>query len=326
MNKTITFLAKDLGKKIRLDKYLADNLSDFTRSQIKKIILSKNIKVNKKLINSASEKVKKDDLIEVSFPEKINNNLKPKKINLDIVYEDKDLIIINKKSGLVVHPGAGNQDETLVNGLIYLYKNNLSNINGDFRPGIVHRIDKDTSGLIVVAKNNQTHNSLSEQFSNHSIKRKYLALVWGVIRPLNGKITTLITRSKKNRQLMSVSERLGKMAITNYKTLKTFSSNEIPRMSLIECILETGRTHQIRVHMIFKGTSLLGDQKYRKKNMRFKKIDKTFLEILNSLEGQVLHASTLGFVHPRSLEKVQFESKLPIKFKKLIDYLENLEN
>ena len=326
MNKTITFLAKDLGKKIRLDKYLADNLNDFTRSQIKKIILSKNIKLNKKLINSASEKVKNDDLIEVSFPDKTNKDLKPKKINLDIVYEDNDLIIINKKSGLVVHPGAGNQDETLVNGLMYLYKNNLSNINGDFRPGIVHRIDKDTSGLIVVAKNNQTHNSLSEQFSNHSIKRKYLALVWGVIRPLNGKIITLITRSKKNRQLMSVSERLGKMAITNYKTLKTFSSNEIPRMSLIECILETGRTHQIRVHLAHKGNPLIGDKKYGKKKQKFKKINLKFEKILSSFDRQALHAKSLGFFHPVKKKFLDFDSKLPSDFKKILDFLDKFGN
>ena len=326
MNKTITFLAKDLGKKIRLDKYLADNLNDFTRSQIKKIILSKNIKLNKKFINSASEKVKNDDLIEVSFPDKTNIDLKPKKINLDIVYEDNDLIIINKKSGLVVHPGAGNQDKTLVNGLMYLYKNNLSNINGDFRPGIVHRIDKDTSGLIVVAKNNQTHNSLSEQFSNHSIKRKYLALVWGVIRPLNGKIVTLITRSKKNRQLMSVSERLGKKAITNYKTLKTFSSNGIPRMSLIECILETGRTHQIRVHLAFKGNPLIGDKKYGKKKQKFKKINSKFEKILSSFDRQALHAKSLGFFHPVKKKFLDFDSKLPSDFKKILDFLDKFGN
>ena len=326
MSKTITFLAKDLGKKIRLDKYLADNLNDFTRSQIKKIILSKNIKLNKKLINSASEKVKNDDLIEVSFPDKTNKDLKPKKINLDIVYEDNDLIIINKKSGLVVHPGAGNQNETLVNGLIYLYKNNLSNIYGDFRPGIVHRIDKDTSGLIVVAKNNQTHNSLSEQFSNHSIKRKYLALVWGVVRPLNGKIITLITRSKKNRQLMSVSERLGKKAITNYKTLKTFSSNEIPRISLIECILETGRTHQIRVHLAHKGNPLIGDKKYGKKKQKFKKINLKFEKILSSFDRQALHAKSLGFFHPVKKKFLNFDSKLPSDFKKILDFLDKFGN
>ncbi len=326
MNKTITFLAKDLGKKIRLDKYLADNLNDFTRSQIKKIILSKNIKLNKKLINSASEKVKNDDLIEVSFPDKTNKDLKPKKINLDIVYEDNDLIIINKKSGLVVHPGAGNQDETLVNGLMYLYKNNLSNINGDFRPGIVHRIDKDTSGLIVVAKNNQTHNSLSEQFSNHSIKRKYLALVWGVVRPLTGKITTLISRSKKNRQLMTVSERLGKKAITNYKTLKTFSSKEIPRMSLIECILETGRTHQIRVHLAYKGNPLIGDKKYGKKKQKFKKINLKFEKILSSFDRQALHAKSLGFFHPVKKKFLDFDSKLPSDFKKILDFLDKFGN
>ena len=209
---------------------------------------------------------------------------------------------------------------------MYLYKNNLSNINGDFRPGIVHRIDKDTSGLIVVAKNNQTHNSLSEQFSNHSIKRKYLALVWGVTRPLNGKIITLITRSKKNSQLMSVSERLGKKAITNYKTLKTFSSNEITRMSLIECILETGRTHQIRVHLAHKGNPLIGDKKYGKKKQKFKKINSRFEKILSSFDRQALHAKSLGFYHPVKKKFLNFESKLPSDFKKILDFLDKFGN
>tara|TARA_Y100000817_G_C16776046_1_gene508363 strand:+ start:5 stop:985 length:981 start_codon:yes stop_codon:yes gene_type:complete len=326
MNKTITFLAKDLGKKIRLDKYLVNNLNDFTRSQIKKIILSKNIKINKKLIISASEKVKNDDLIEVNFIERETDYLKPKKINLNIVYEDNDLIIINKKSGLVVHPGAGNQNETLVNGLLYRYKNNLSNINGNFRPGIVHRIDKDTSGLIVVAKNNKTHSLLSEQFNNHSIKRKYLALVWGVIRPLNGKITTLISRSKKNRQLMSVSERLGKKAITNYKTLKTFSTSEIPKISLIECNLETGRTHQIRVHLAYKGNPLIGDRKYGKKKQKFKKINLKFEKILLSFDRQALHAKSLGFYHHTKKKFLHFDSNLPNDFKKILDFLDKFAN
>ena len=326
MNKTITFFARDLGKKIRLDKYLANNLNDLTRSQIKKIILSKNVNINKKLIISASEKIRNNDLIEIKIPENKNEDIKPKKINLDIVYEDNELLVINKKSGLVVHPGAGNQNDTLVNGLIYRYKNSLSDINGGFRPGIVHRIDKDTSGLIVIAKNNKTHNSLSKQFSDHTIKRKYLALVWGVIRPLNGKITTLISRSKKNRQLMTVSDRLGKKAITNYKTIKTFSSNEIPRMSLIECILETGRTHQIRVHLAYKGHPLIGDKKYGKKKQKFKKINFRFEKILSSFDRQALHAKSLGFYHPVKKKFLNFESKLPGDFKKILDFLDKFGN
>jgi 23S rRNA pseudouridine1911/1915/1917 synthase len=199
-------------------------------------------------------------------------------------------------------------------------------LGGYTRPGIVHRIDKDTSGLLVVAKNNFTHSALGKQFSNHSINRKYIALIWGVLRPLTGTIETFITRSKKNRQLMTADEFRGKKAITKYSIKKVFNKKNIPKISLIEFELETGRTHQIRVHMIYKGTSLLGDQKYRKKNMKFKKIDKFFEQILQSFNGQILHASTLGFEHPRNLKKVEFKSKLPFKFKKLVDYLENLEN
>ena len=326
MNKTITFLAKDLEKKMRLDKFLTENLKNLSRSQIKKIIISKNIKINKKQIIASSEKIKENDLIEVNIPEKKTNDIKPKKINLDIIYEDEDIIVINKNSGLIVHPGAGNKDETLVNGLLYLYKNNLSNLNGEFRPGIVHRIDKDTSGIIVVAKNNHAHALLSEQFSKHTISRKYVALVWGVIRPLNGKISTLISRSKKNRQLMSVSDRLGKKAVTNYKTIKTFSSKEIPKISLVECILETGRTHQIRVHLEYKGNPLIGDKKYGKKKTKFKKINKKFNEILSSFSRQALHAKSLGFIHPTKKKFVNFDSKLPNDFRKMLDFLDNFAN
>ena len=326
MNKTITFLAKDLEKKMRLDKFLTENLKNLSRSQIKKIIVSKNIKINKKQIIASSEKIKENDLIEVNIPEKKTNDIKPKKINLDIIYEDEDIIVINKNSGLIVHPGAGNKDETLVNGLLYLYKNNLSNLNGEFRPGIVHRIDKDTSGIIVVAKNNHAHALLSEQFSKHTISRKYVALVWGVIRPLNGKISTLISRSKKNRQLMSVSDRLGKKAVTNYKTIKTFSSKEIPKISLVECILETGRTHQIRVHLEYKGNPLVGDKKYGKKKTKFKKINKKFNEMLSSFSRQALHAKSLGFIHPTKKKFVNFDSKLPNDFRKMLDFLDNFAN
>ena len=326
MNKTITFFAKGLDKKIRLDKYLSNNIETLTRSQIKKIILSKNIKINKKIALSASIKIHKNDFIEVIIPEKGTDDILPKKINLDIIYDDREIIIINKPSGLIVHPGAGNKTNTMVNGLIYLYKNNLSNLNGDFRPGIVHRIDKDTSGIIVVAKNNQAHFHLSRQFSNHTIKRKYIALVWGVVRPLSGRIVTLISRNKNNRQMMSVSDRYGKKAITNYKTVKTFSSKEIPRMSLLECNLETGRTHQIRVHLAFKGNPLIGDKKYGKKKMNFKKINQQFKQMLNNFNRQALHAKSLGLIHPKKNTFLNFESKLPHDFKKILDFLDKFGN
>ena len=325
MNKTITFFAELSDKNLRLDKFLSNKLDYLTRSQIKKIIISKGVKINNKFVTLASTKVKKENKVEISINEDKGENIIPKNILLDIVYDDSEIVVINKPSGLTVHPGAGNKKNTLVNGLVHFYKNNLSNLGGSFRPGIVHRIDKETSGLIVVAKNNSAHVKLSEQFNNHSVKRKYILLAWGVIRPLNGKISTLISRSKKNRQLMSVSETLGKNAITNYKTLKVFNYKNIPKISLIECKLETGRTHQIRVHLSYKGNPLLGDQKYGKKKMKFKKINKQFEKILASFNRQALHAKSLGFIHPLNEKFMNFESKLPQDFNKILGFLKNFD-
>ena len=326
MNKTTIFFAQYEDNNLRLDKFLTNKLTSFTRSQIKKIIDTKAIKINNQIIVSASRKVKDGDKICILHQFQKNENIKPKKINLEIIFEDKDLLIVNKPKGMVVHPGAGNYENTLVNALIYKYKKNLSDINGIHRPGIVHRIDKETSGLLVVAKNNLSHANLSDQFSKHTIKRKYICLSWGVIRPLNGKIITLITRDKKNRQLMTVSDVNGKKAITNYKTLKVFNIKDIPKISLLECDLETGRTHQIRVHLKYKGTSLLGDKQYGKKNIKFKKINTDFFSQLNNLSGQVLHAKTLEFTHPKTKKKMTFNSNLPNSFQKMLNLLKNLSS
>ncbi len=326
MNNTMKFLVSEKDDGIRLDIFLSKKIDHLTRSNIKKIISSDCVKINKKIANSSSKKVKLNDIIEIKFLIKNSDKLLPNKIKLNIYFEDKDILIINKPKGMVVHPGAGNYQNTLANALVYKYKDKLSNINGELRPGIVHRIDKETSGLLVVAKNNLSHSKLGKQFSEHSIKRKYLCLVWGVIRPLQGRIETLISRNKKNRQLMTVSDFNGKKAITNYKTIKVFSTKDIPKISLIECELETGRTHQIRVHMKYKGASLLGDNQYGKKNIKFKKVNEDFLKKLSVLNGQALHAKSLGFIHPSKNKWVNFESELPNDFKKLLDLLKNLSS
>ena len=327
MNNTIKFLVDENSDGKRLDIFLTENISHLTRSFLKKLIEKGQVKLNKKTLTSPSTKVRVKDQISINIViENDGQNIKPKKIELDIVYEDNDILVINKPKGMVVHPGAGNYENTLVNALLFKYKKKLSNVNGPLRPGIVHRIDKETSGLVVIAKNNLAHSNLGEQFSNHSIERKYLCLTWGVVRPLNGKISTLISRDKKNRQLMTVSEINGKKAITNYKTIKVFDIKDIPKISLLECELETGRTHQIRVHLKYKGTSLLGDKQYGKKNIKFKKINNDFFNRLNSLSGQALHAKTLGFVHPKTKKWMNFNSELPDGFKKILNLLENLSS
>ena len=318
------FLVDNKDHNSRLDIFLSNKINDLTRSNIKKLIESGCVKKGEKIIYSSSSKVKKGEMFQINLIIPQKQKLVAKKMKLDVLYEDNDILIINKAKGMVVHPGAGNYENTLVNALIYKYKKNLSTINGSLRPGIVHRIDKDTSGILVVAKNNLSHAHLGKQFSDHTIKRKYLCLVWGVIRPLNGRIETLISRNKKNRQLMTNSEVNGKKAITNYSTIKVFQNKDIPKISLIECKLETGRTHQIRVHMNYKGTSLLGDNQYGKKNVKFKKANQDFVNYLSFLNGQALHAKSLGFVHPSKKKWVEFESDLPNDFKKLLNLLKNL--
>jgi 23S rRNA pseudouridine1911/1915/1917 synthase len=324
MNKTIEFSINKKNNGERLDVFLSKEIKNLTRSYIKKLIEKNNVKLNKVSRTLPSTIIKTNDKIIINIIEEENIKITPNNIKLDIVFEDKDILIINKPKGMVVHPGAGNYKNTLVNALLYKYKSKLSDVNGNTRPGIVHRIDKETSGLLVVAKNNLSHSNLGKQFSEHSIKRKYQCLAWGVIRPLNGRIETLITRNKKNRQLMTVSDVNGKRAITNYKTIKVFNLKDIPKISLIECELETGRTHQIRVHLKYKGTSLLGDKQYGKKNIKFKKINKEFFNKLSELDGQALHAETLEFIHPAKKKWVSFKSKLPKDFKKTLDLLNNL--
>ena len=321
MNNLMKFLVSEKDNGSRLDIFLSKKIDHLTRSNIKKTIDSNQVKINKIITNSSSKKIKSSDVIEIKLFIKNLDKLLPNKIKLDIHFEDKDILIVNKPKGMVVHPGAGNYQNTLANALIYKYKDNLSNTSGELRPGIVHRIDKETSGLLVVAKNNLSHSKLGKQFSDHTIKRKYLCLVWGIVRPLEGRIETLISRNKKNRQLMMVSDFNGKKAITNYKTIQVFNGNNIPKISLIECKLETGRTHQIRVHMKYKGSSLLGDQQYGKKNIKFKKINGDFFRVLSALKGQALHAKSLEFIHPSKNKWVSFESKLPDDFMKLLHLL-----
>ncbi len=305
----------------RIDKFLQSQISEFSRTRLQNLIHDGQVKLNEVIINSPAKKVNFEDKIKINFPPPIKTEIKPTKLSLEVLYSDDDIIIINKSPGVVVHPGAGNYENTIVNGLLHKYKNNLSSVGGKLRPGIVHRIDKDTSGVIVIAKNDTSHINLSNQFKNHSIKRTYEALVWGSLRPQNGKINEKISRSIKNRQLMSVKKEKGKIAITNYKTLKIFQNANLPKISLIECQLETGRTHQIRVHMNFKGNPILGDKSYGKAKRKFKKIDLEVEKKINDFNRQALHAKSLGFVHPITGEEVFFKAPRPHDLEMLIKSL-----
>ncbi|MBN7572682.1 RNA pseudouridine synthase [Clostridium sp. 2-1] len=292
---------KDRGE--RIDKYLAEIFVDKSRSFIQGLIEKDGIKVNNKTPKS-NYKLRALDEIEVTFSEPEVLKVEAEEIPINILYEDKDVVVVNKPQGMVVHPAPGNYNGTLVNALLYHCKD-LSSINGIIRPGIVHRIDKDTSGVLVVAKNDEAHNKLSEQLKDHSMKREYYALVEGRLKNDKGIIDKPLARNKRDRLKIGIVEG-GKRAVTHYEVLERFNG-----YTLIKCILETGRTHQIRVHMASIGFPLVGDPLYGFKKQRFK------------LKGQMLHAKTLGFVHPSKNEYMEFTTELPEYFQEIIEKLRN---
>jgi len=321
MNKIINLIVDKNNQNKRVDIFLSKYEEKISRTKIKNLIEKGYLEINNQIVLEPSKKIGVKDKVKLEVPKLKKLEIKPYKYKLDIIYEDNDVMVINKPAGLVVHPGAGNFDNTLVNALINYDKKNLSSINGELRPGIVHRLDKDTSGVIIVAKNNFAHTHLSKQFNEHSIDRKYIALVWGKLRPQKGEIKTFITRSSKNRQLMDVSQTKGKLAITNYKTIEIYENARVPTLSLVEYRLKTGRTHQIRVHMKFKGNPILGDKSYKKKLKKLKDVDPELNEIIKKIDRQCLHAKSLGFLHPTKNQKLFFESKLPNDLHKIVKKL-----
>jgi len=321
MEKNINLIVEADENSLRLDIFVNKRDKLISRTRIKNLILKDKLKLNNIIVNSPSKKICTGDKVTLQIPEAKEASLKPYDFKLKIIYEDDDLLVIDKPAGIIMHPGAGNYDETIVNALMHYNKDSLSTIGDELRPGIVHRIDKDTSGLIVVAKNNITHENLSYQFSEHTITRIYQLLIWGKLRPSSGKIDTFITRSSKNRQMMEVSSSKGKRAITNYKTIEIFENDKTPTLSLVECRLETGRTHQIRVHMTYLGNSIMGDGKYKKKYKKLKNIDTSLENLIYKLDRQFLHAQTLGFIHPKTNKEMTFTSILPQELEIILELL-----
>ena len=286
---------KQVGQ--RIDKYIALNLKEFSRSKIIQLIKSSNITVNNNIVDP-DYKISLGDHISVNIQLANETPIIGENIKLNIVYEDKDLIVINKPAGIVMHPGAGNKTGTIVNALINHCGDELKFVGDAQRPGIVHRIDKDTSGLVVIAKNDFTHKHLSDQFAAHSIERVYIAVCWNKISPANGKIKSLLSRSNRNRTKMMSSVSRGKVAITHYKTLENLKNkkNQIVA-TVLECRLETGRTHQIRVHLTEKGNPLIGDRTYgRSPQSKLKSLSESTVQSIKMLPGQALHAQSLGFL------------------------------
>ncbi|MFL2901635.1 MAG: RluA family pseudouridine synthase [Candidatus Pelagibacter sp.] len=323
MEKNISLIVLENENNLRVDVLINKREELISRTRIKNLILKEKLTLNNEVIKDPSKKVNPGDKLNLQIPTPEKASLKPFAYKLEIIHEDKDLLVINKPAGIVMHPGAGNYDKTIVNALIHYDKDSLSTIGDELRPGIVHRIDKNTSGLVVIAKNNETHENLSKQFSDHTIIRVYQLLIWGKLRPSSGKIETLISRSSKNRQLMEVSRSKGKHAITNYKTIEVFENNKTPTFSLVECKLETGRTHQIRVHMTHLGNNIVGDDKYKKKYKKIKNIDFVLEDRISKLNRQFLHAKTLGFVHPKTNKELIFSSILPNELNDLLKMLRN---
>lgn len=301
-----TFIVDASSEGQRIDLFLTEHMEGQSRSYLQKLLKDGAVFVGEK-VSKGNYKVRMGDQIRLELPDPVELEVEARAMELDILYEDDDVILINKPKGMVVHPAAGHSDDTLVNGLMHHCQGNLSGINGVLRPGIVHRIDKDTTGVLVVCKNDTAHNSLAEQLKIHSITRRYRALVHGVIKATEGTIDAPIGRNEKDRLKQAINEKNGKPAVTHYRVLERFKN-----YTYIECQLETGRTHQIRVHMSSKGHPLVGDELYGPAKCPF------------ALEGQTLHAMVLGFEHPTTGEYVEFTAPLPEYFEKLLDKLRRM--
>lgn len=299
------FLINEEWEGLRIDKYLSSNLDFLSRSYIQKMIQEQNVSVNGKIVK-ANYNLKEDDEIEFQLPPNVEPDIVAEDIPLDVLYEDDDVIVVNKPKGMVVHPAAGHYSGTLVNALMHHCKDSLSGINGVMRPGIVHRIDKDTTGSLIICKNDTSHEFIAAQLKEHSIVRKYRAICMGIIKEDDLTINAPIGRHPIERKKMAINEKNGKSAITHVKVLK-----RLKNATYIECRLETGRTHQIRVHLSSLGHPLLGDELYGDTKNKYK------------LQGQTLHAHILGFIHPKTKEYIETTAEIPSYFEKLLKNLEN---
>ena len=288
---------------IRIDRFISERMEDVSRSYIQKLIKDGLVTADSKPVK-ANYKVKAGEIIEISIPDPVSLDIEPQNIPLDILYEDDDVLLVNKPKDMVVHPSAGHLDGTLVNALLYHCKDSLSSINGVMRPGIVHRIDKDTTGVLIICKNDKSHNCIAEQLKVHSITRRYHAIVYNNLKDDFGTIDAPIGRHPIDRKKMSINHKNGKEAVTHYKVLERFG-----KYTYVQCELETGRTHQIRVHMSSIGHPLLGDEVYGSAKQPYKTC------------GQVLHAKVFGFIHPTTGEYMEFVTPLPTYFEELLDKL-----
>lgn len=304
LDREVTYIVEEEYDGLRIDSVLAEIEEDLSRSYVQKLIKDQKILVNQKIVK-ANYKVSKGECIEYTVPAPVDLNIEAENIPLDIMYEDDDIIIVNKPKGMVVHPAAGHYSGTLVNGLLYHCKDRLSGINGVLRPGIVHRIDMNTTGVIVICKNDNAHQCIADQLKVHSITRKYNAICYQAFKEMEGTVDAPLGRHPVDRKKMAINQKNGKRAVTHYKVIENLGG----KYAHIECSLETGRTHQIRVHMASIHHPLLGDDVYGYAKDPFK------------LEGQALHARVLGFIHPTTKQYVEFEAPLPEYFTTLINKL-----
>jgi 23S rRNA pseudouridine1911/1915/1917 synthase len=314
------YIIPDYLDKQRLDKALTDLCNESSRSQIQKAIKNGKLILNGQIISNLSTKLRENDNVELLLEEEAPADILPANIPLDIVYEDPDLIVVNKSPTMTVHPGAGDHTETLVNALLY-HSNSLSDIGGEIRPGIVHRLDKTTSGLMVVAKNNKSHAHLAAQIESGELIRRYRALVWGVVKPVEGVINLPMGRSRLDRKKMTTVKSGGKKAVTHYKTLEVLHNG---LFSLVECQLETGRTHQIRVHLSHAGHSIVGDQTYGNNARKIQGSPEVLQEELRAMDHQALHSFYISFIHPASGVRIEFEKELPEDYNHLLQVIRDV--